>query len=266
MTAPTNTHQNNHHNTDHERADAMLDGYLMGTLSPEDAAWMEAHVRECPRCQEEIAPLMAAVQALPFGVPEPDVPMPGDLWDRIERSVLAPASSPMREEPDFIPLSSQPLPRQADADTRRWTAREWLAIAAVALVSLLGGTLLGQALPQFFGGDDAEQGQVIAVQFTDPEVTASGQLRYLPDEQVFVLEITGLPELPEGQVYQAWLIDGSAPVPVGVVDSATGELASAGNRDAYQTFALTVEQGPLGNPAPTSDPIMVASLQDTDPS
>ncbi len=240
----------------------MLDGYLLGTLSSQDAAWMESHVRECPRCHEEIAPLMAAVQALPFGAPEPAVPMPDDLWDRIERSV----STPTRKEPDFIPLSSQPLPQQSGATPSRWTAREWLAIAAVALVSLLGGTLLGQALPQFFGDDDAEQGQVIAVQFTDPNVTASGQLRYLPDEQVFVLEITGLPELPEGQVYQAWLIDGSAPVPVGVVDAATGELASAGNRDTYQTFALTIEQGPLGNPAPTSDPIMVASLQDTDPS
>lgn len=256
MTTPTNTHHDNTH--DHERADDLLDAYLLGTLSPGDAAWMEAHVRDCPRCQEEIAPLMAAVQALPFGAPEPDVPMPGDLWGRIERSV----SDAKPAEPDFIPLSSQPLPASPGTAPRRWGAREWLAIAAVALVSLLGGTLLGQALPQFLRGDDAESEQVIAVQFTDPDVTASGELRYLPDEQVFVLEITGLPELPEGQVYQAWLIDGSAPVPVGVVDTATGELASAGNRDAYQTFALTVEQGPLGNPAPTSDPVMVASLQD----
>lgn len=262
MTAPQDTYQNNHHDNDHKRADALLDGYLMGTLSPWDAAWMEAHIRDCPRCQQEIAPLMAAVQALPFGAPEPDVPMSADLWNRIERSV----SDTKPAEPDFIPLSSRPLPRSSNAGPRRWTVREWLAIAAVALVSLLGGTLLGQALPQSFGDDEAQQVQVIAVQFTNPDVTASGELRYLPEEQVFVLEITGLPELPEGQVYQAWLIDGSAPVPVGVVNPETGELASAGNRDAYQTFAVTVEQGPLGNPAPTSDPIMVAPLQDTDPS
>lgn len=253
---------NTTHNHNHEHADDLLDGYLLGTLSPEDIAWMEAHVRACPRCQEEIAPLMAAVQALPFSAPEPDVQMSDDLWDRIERSVSVPAA-PQHDETDFIPLSSQPAPPLIRP--RRWTSREWLAIAAVALVSLLGGTALGQALPQFFS-DDADDQQVFALQFSDPGVSATGELRYLPDEEVFVLEIAGLPELPEGQVYQAWLIDDSAPVPVGVVDTATGELASAGNRDAYQTFAITVEQGPLGNPAPTSDPIMVASLQETDPS
>lgn len=252
MTGPTNTH----HNHSHDHADDLLDGYLMGTLSPEETAWMKAHVRDCPRCQEEIAPLMAAVQALPFSAPEPDVPMSDDLWDRIERSV----ASPRREEPDFIPLATQGAASREPSMWRRWGAREWLAIAAVALVSLLGGTLLGQAMPQFIG-DDAEEEQVIAVQFTDPALGASGELRYLPDEEVFVLEIAGLPELPEGQVYQAWLIDGSAPVPVGVMSGATGEIATAGDREAYQTFAITVEQGPLGNPAPTSDPIMVASLQ-----
>jgi anti-sigma-K factor RskA len=256
MTAPSNTHHN------HDHADDLLDGYLLGTLSTEDAAWIESHVHECPRCREEIAPLMAAVQALPFSAPAPDVPMSADLWDRIERSVSSP-TAPKREHTAFIPLSSHEIPRERTASSpRRWGTREWLAIAAVALISLLGGTALGQALPQFLGDEEPEQ-QVIALQFTDPDVTASGELRYLPDEQVFVLEIAGLPELPEGQVYQAWLIDGSAPVPVGVVDAATGEMASSGDRNAYQTFAITVEQGPLGNPAPTSDPIIVASLQET---
>ena len=250
MTAPMNTH--------HNHADDLLDAYLLDTLSPEDAAWMAAHVRECPRCQEEIAPLMAALQALPFSAPEPDVLMSADLWARIEQSVSNPAATPLP--------APTPITAAATSPSRRWGAREWLAIAAVALVSLLGGTALGQALPQLVGEDEEQDQQVIAIQFTDPGITASGELRYLPDEQVFVLEVTGMPELPEGQVYQAWLIDDSAPVPVGVMDPATGEIATSGDRDAYQTFAITVEQGPLGNPAPTSDPIMVASLQDTDAS
>jgi anti-sigma-K factor RskA len=255
MTASTDTHHNHNH------ADDLLDGYLLGTLSPADAAWMENHVRECPQCREEIAPLMAAVQALPFSAPEPDVPMSADLWDRIERSVSTPAPSTAS-----LPTPAAPPTPITSAPSRRWGAREWLSIAAVALISLLGGTALGQALPQILGDDGEQDQQVIAIQFTDPGITASGELRYLPDEQVFVLELTGMPELPEGQVYQAWLIDDSAPVPVGVMDPASGEIATAGDRDAYQTFAITVEQGPLGNPAPTSDPIMVAALQDTDAS
>lgn len=255
MTAPTGTHH------DHNRAEDLLEDYLLGNLTAEDAAWMEAHVRQCPQCQEEIAPLLSAVQALPFGAPQPAVAMSNDLWDRIERSLATPGKP--APEPDFIPLPTGiPAPTGAPG-LRRWTAREWVAIAAVALISLLGGTLLGQALPQFLGEDAAGE-QTIAIEFTDPDITASGELRYLPDEQVFVLEVTGLPELPEGYVYQAWLIDGSGPVPVGVMGAGTEEMAATGSREAYQTFAITVEQGPLGNPAPTSDPIMVASLQDPD--
>jgi len=253
VTAPTGTQH------DHNRAEDLLEDYLLGTLTADNAAWMEAHVRECPQCQAEIGQLFPAVQALPFSAPEPDVPMSDDLWDRIERSV----SGPTLEEPDFIPLSPDGFVPVKEP-SRPWGAREWLAIAAAALVFLLGGTVLGQVMPQFIGDDPPEE-QVFALQFTDPDITASGALRYLPDEQVFVLEVTGLPELPEGQVYQAWLIDGSGPVPVGVMGADADELATAGNREAYQTFAITVEQGPLGNPAPTSNPIILASLNESNP-
>jgi anti-sigma-K factor RskA len=253
VTASTGTHH------EHNRAEDLLEGYLLGTLPAEDAAWMDSHVRECPRCAEEIAPLLPAVQALPFSAPVPDVAMSEDLWNRIEHAVSA--SSRTDTEPQFIPLPNNASVPRGDGAPHRWSTRQYIALAAVALISLLGGTILGQVMPRFLG-DKAPAEQVIAIEFTDPDVAASGELRYLPDEQVFVLQVTGLPELPEGQVYQAWLIDGSGPVPVGVMGSDAGELATTGNREAFQTFAITVEQGPLGNSQPTSEPIMVASLQD----
>jgi hypothetical protein len=86
------------------------------------------------------------------------------------------------------------------------------------------------------------------------------------DEQVFVLEVTGLPELSEGEIYQAWLFQEDVPIPVGVMNAGTESFAVAGDRDNLELFCVTVEQGPLGSPAPTSDPILVASLQGSDPS
>jgi hypothetical protein len=140
------------------------------------------------------------------------------------------------------------------------TSRQWLMVAALMVLSLIGGTLLGQVLPRL--GEDDVQGQQIAIQFTDPSITATGELRYLPEEQVFVLNVTGMPEPPQGQVYQAWLIDDSGPIPVGVMNPQLGEFASAGDRAQFQTFAITVEPGPLGNDAPTTEPILVAQLDD----
>ena len=72
-----------------------------------------------------------------------------------------------------------------------------------------------------------------------------------------------MPEPPQGHVYQAWLIDAAGPVPVGVMNPDQGEFASAADRSQFQTFAITVEPGPLGNDAPTTDPILVAHLDDT---
>jgi hypothetical protein len=121
------------------------------------------------------------------------------------------------------------------ADDDRPPPRQWMLIAALMVVSLLGGTLLGWALPHVDRDEESER-QEIAIQFTDPTITATGALRYLPEEQVFVLDVSGMPELPEGSVYQAWLIDENAPVPVGVMRTGSGELAAAGDRDAFETF------------------------------
>jgi anti-sigma-K factor RskA len=238
-------------------AEEMLEDYVFGALSADEAAWLEEHIASCTACQHALVPLMAVVQSLPFATPAPPVPVSGDLWDRIERSIARTDTLTPLQAGGADPSQSNVRPFQS----LRLMTRQWLAIAALMLVSLLGGTLLGQVLPQFDDGEEVE-GQQIAIQFTDPGITATGELRYLPDEQVFVLDVTGMPELPEGYVYQAWLIEGDDPVPVGVMRAESGEIASAGNRDKFEMFCISVEPGPLGNPAPTSDPILVAPLND----
>jgi anti-sigma-K factor RskA len=257
------------HDSRHHHADELLEDYLLGTLSADDAAWVEAHIESCPECQAEMGPLIRAVQALPFGAPEPDVAMSDQVWSRIERTVSTSVASTSDRDvfvplPDVPPANASGL-RSIVPSTARpggLHGRQWMLVAALMAVSLLVGALLGVAVPRL--GEDDPDADRIAIQFTDPSITATGELRYLPDEQVFVLEISGMPEPPEGYVYQAWLINDDAPVPVGVMNTKTGEFASAGDRDAFQTFAITVEAGPLGNDAPTSDPILVAPLHERD--
>lgn len=246
----------------HEHAEDLLEDYALGTLPADDQAWMETHIASCPECKEELAPLIAALQALPFAAPEPDIQMSDDVWDRIAHSVQKPDATVADDT--FVPLESSTvwnLPPERPR-TLHVLPRQWLTVAALMLISLIAGTLLGQLLPRF--GEDEVQTQQIAIQFTDPNITATGELRYIPDEQVFVLTVNGMPAAPEGHVYQAWLIQGDTPVSAGVMKGQQNEIASVGNRSQFDTFAITVEPGPLGNETPTSEPILVAPLHDND--
>jgi hypothetical protein len=213
---------------------------------------MHEHIATCPNCQAELVDLLPAVEALPFAAPEPPVAPSADLWDRIERSITTAAPE------QAVTAPGAPTPIAPATRITRLTARHWLGLAALMLLSLVGGVVLGQVLPRI--GEDDNDMETMAIQIMDPSISATGELRYLPDEGVFILRVDNMPEPPPGMVYQAWLINDGNPVPVGVMNPALGEFASAGNPDAFQTFAITLESGPLGNDAPTSDPILVAPL------
>lgn len=247
----------------HEAAEELLEDYALGTLSDADRARMDAHVESCPICKEELAPLMNAVQALAFAAPEPGVEMSDETWNRIAKGISR-ADIGM-SDPTFVPLHDEPIVWNlppAGSQPTRMTPRQWLLVAALMLLSLIGGTILGQVLPQL--GDEESDVQQIAIQFTDPSITATGELRYLPDEGIFLLSVNDMPAAPEGYVYQAWLIQGDAKIPAGVMNTEQGEIASVGDRSQFDTFAITVEPGPLGTETPTSEPILVAPLHGND--
>ena len=86
MRATVTTPIDLHH--DHERADELLEAYLLGTLPAADAAWMQVHIARCARCQAELGELLPAAQALPFAAPEPPVTLSDTVWYRIEQAIL----------------------------------------------------------------------------------------------------------------------------------------------------------------------------------
>jgi anti-sigma-K factor RskA len=237
---------------DHPRADALLDDYVMGTLTAQDQQWMDAHVATCDICQQELPDLLDAMQALPFGAPEPPFAMNDDVWKRIETSITASGES---TPPSPAPVVEM---RRPPSNMSLLSAR-WRLVAAVFLVLIVGGVVIAQVI-QSIGGDDS---QTIKFAFTDPDISANGKLAYYPDEKKFVFSSSDMPELSEGQVYQAWLIQGDEPpVPGGVMDPSTGKVEISGDRNAFDTFALTVEPGPSGGAAPTSKPIVTAPLRE----
>ena len=100
----------------HSRIRGLLSSYIDGQLSPSDAAKVEGYLSTCDECRAELETLTATVELL------------GDL--------------PELEVPRSFALASEPAPVRSLA-AYVWPARLAASMAAVLLVALLIGDVLG---------------------------------------------------------------------------------------------------------------------------
>lgn len=88
---------------------------------------------------------------------------------------------------------------------------------------------------------------------------ARGVLYIAGDHQHWFLKVSGLPELPAGQVYHFWFLTGSGPQSAGTfrtVSNANAELGSPSMPMDVLAVALTVEPAGGSSSAPTGDQIL----------
>jgi hypothetical protein len=102
--------------------------------------------------------------------------------------------------------------------------------------------------------------ETIALAPTDAAPDASGEVTYLPQDKLLMLDVRDLPPLEPDQVYEVWLIGAEGPVPAGTFDQPTDQHAVVADRDLYDTLAITAEPGPLGTEAPTGEIVATAPL------
>jgi anti-sigma-K factor RskA len=237
----------------------LLGAFALGAVDAEEAAAVRAYVASNAEAQEELAELMAGVDVLSLSVPplEP----PAGLRDRIAAAALAEApSAPPSAVPDHPTPDTQhltPVPIRPPASF--WSRATPWAAAAAALLLIAAGLLLWNLQLR---GQLAETPvtQTVALAPTDAAPGASGEVRYLPDQQLFFVDVRDLPPLAEGQVYEVWLIGAEGPVPAGVFDRSTDQHAIVADRSQYDTLAITAEPGPLGTEAPTGEIVATAPL------
>ena len=223
----------------------LLGAYALGGVSDDERRAIEDHLEHCDLCRAELDHLMLAVRAYPLAVSEREPPP--DLRNRIRALALTEAEIDQPVRPASHGL------RRFSVSSARWA----LPLAAVLLSALIGMGIWNVWLQQRLDRDTPES---IGLERSDPSDTWSGQLTYLADEQVAVLQFRDMPTLPSGQVYQIWLIAGETPVPAGIFTGPDARQAVAADIRAFQAIAITVESGPLGSPAPTTEPISVTSL------
>ena len=263
--------------TENERDDmhygSLLGAAAFGTLSAEEGRELQAYLATSEVARAELAQLRIIAGDLSLLVDERE-PSP-DVRRRIEQAIMAGSRAGRRQvaaplAPTTgsgsvrpLEISSQPSPTPI-SKAPGWRNYIWAAAASL-LIAVLAGVMLDRIFLQETD-DDLDGRQTIAYELTlpAPPPDLSAELTYDPDRQLFVLETENMPDAPEGQIYQIWLIDADGPKPVGMMARNDSSVAVAANRDDYATFAITVEPGPIGSPAPTTDPFFVAALGPAD--
>lgn len=241
--------------------------YALDALDDVERRRFESHLAECDDCQHEVGELQATAARLALAVGEPPD-------DEIRRRVLAEIRR-TRQEP--------PLGRGRDrSGAGRWTANRWVVrlTAAAAAVALAAAVAFGSIALHTGHQLDAARSELnnartayasVARVLAEPDArvgtaAASGAGRGLLissrtlDRAVLV--VSGMPAVPTGRVYQAWLLGNGGPRSVGLLTA--GPNAAIPPLEfpaltAKSEVGVTVE--PSGGSAqPTSNPIMLVGL------
>jgi anti-sigma-K factor RskA len=246
----------------------LLGAFALGAVDAEEAAMVRAHLATCAECQAEMAELWLAVDSLPSTI-EPMEPPPA-LRDRIAAAIVAEAASPapaspappvapvLEPVPTIAPAALAPEPIRKPASF--WSkATPWAAAAAILLLLSAGLLVWNLRLREQIA--TAPVTETIALVPTDAAPEARGEVTYLPQDNLFILDVRDLPPLEPAQVYEVWLIgEDGVPAPAGVFDQPTDQHAIVADRDRYDTLAITAEPGPLGTEAPTGEIVATASI------
>jgi anti-sigma-K factor RskA len=221
--------------------------YLLDALDGRERAEFEAHLAGCDRCRAELRWLQPAVDVLPASVEQ--IEPPAELRNRILGAIEADAA-------------------QARAQANRRPARQpfWSRISSraaligiAAVVALAVGIAGGYALR-----GDSENSQAVAttvpVEPTAPSIRAAANIVHHDD--TYTLDVSHIPELRAGNVYQVWMRNGKALQPsILFVPSrdGTAKLVLPTQTGAADEMLITREPTG-GSQEPTSAPLVSATL------
>lgn len=228
-----------------------LAAYAFDALPPEDIVVVGTHLATCTQCQQEVASFRTVGDSLPYALTlaEPSA----DLRDRVLQRA--------RSTPQRAGVATPRPTSTRSAPTVRFPWLRRLTPFAVAF-ALVAGVLFGRYWPS--SGTSLVQEPGVREVTMSGQGQASGVFAVAASANRAQLEVTGLPALPAGQVYQLWLLDGDTPISVGTftVDAqGRGRLEFNGLAwsTGYKTVAITAENRG-GSPAPTSNILLAGGF------
>jgi anti-sigma-K factor RskA len=257
--------------------ESLLGAYALDATSDEEAAAVEAHLEECPRCRAEVDALREVAGAMGNAAE----PLPPALWDRIasqlELDEVRPASPfPLGALPtddtagaggSRSPSTVVPMRRPVQRAGRQRVVLAVLGVAAAVVIAFLAvnlananstvSQLQSATAPGISASAAAAQANPASRQVvlrTPTGATLADMV--MLDGHGYMLGAT-MPTLPAGQTYQLWGFYGGRPISLGLLGNHPTVAAFSTGATAPASLAVTVE--PAGGvSAPTAAPVGTA--------
>lgn len=204
----------------------LIAGYILHTLSAEEAASFEQLMKNHPEMVEELEQMQADLETV---YNPPPVQPPAHLRAAVLEAHSAAIAQPSSATPSS--REGQYMDAVPTAVSRRRQPLRWGAIAAL-LIAVLGisNILLWRRLQNASMTAQTDNVLVISLQPTADEQTAMARVIVEPDELTAELIVENLPTLPEDQVYALWtVLEPGAPY-------------TTDDKNAILTKAFTVDQ------------------------
>ncbi len=236
----------------------LLAAYALGSLDEAESREVARHLAQCEACQADLRAYRSVVDRMPLAAPErtPPAHLRQSILDRAAPRPAVPAPAARPVEP-----------------SRSWWQRifsgpAWAPAALLLIVILIAGNILLWARLQRSG--QAQQQAVVAqirlveMKGTNQAPTADGVLVYQPSKDNTLLVVEGMPQLPAGQAYQLWLIQGDQRDSGGVFSvrpNGYGVLQVSPPKPLthYTAFGVTIEPAG-GSPGPTGAKVLGGSF------
>ncbi len=227
---------------------SLIAPYALDALDPSDRARFEAHLSQCISCQAELSGFVATAARL--GDVESLAPPAG-----LRARLMAEVSTTRQERPVVVDI-------QRKSALRRTLPR--LAMAAAFLVGAVGvgGYVTERNQANEFRAQSDTITSIVAASdatTTDKDFDGGGHVRLIASEKADSAYIVAksLPGLPDGKVYQVWMVKDDSPTSQGVFAS-SGSMVMEG-LDGADRIAITVEpEG--GSKQPTTTPVATLAV------
>jgi anti-sigma-K factor RskA len=256
----------------HDEIQELLPAYVLDAIDDADRARVERHLPQCDVCARVADAYRPVAELLPFAATP--VEPPADLKYRVLATTM-PKTRPAPAPSFMVQLSS------AFSNFFRspaFAAITFLLVVALGLwnVSLQNQIAQQAALNQQALSEVTRQRALVSMiayadsqpkrlQATQVASRAVGRLYTAPELNALALIIYDMPPLPQGKVYQLWLIDSGDNRTSGGTFTVDAQgrawllIRAPKTLDNYQGVGITIEpEG--GSPAPTGDKMMGTSL------
>ncbi len=242
-----------------EEVEALLPEYAMNALDESERMAVAARLDDCPGCREQLASYEAIGLDLARNVPKH--PAPIGLRDILMRAATADAK--------------RHAPEGQLAKLGRWLRTPMLSprltLATLAIMAAAGFGLWNRVTSTVpTPAVIAQQVAAHSAVTTKLNPVGPGQasnawasMKYNPENSVAALVVGDLPPVPEGQVFQLWLVDANGKRASGAVFAGGKELQTVLVNaplplKAYVRFGISVEPSG-GSPGPTGPGVLRSS-------